>query len=355
MAVEKSKLHYISHWPSPKVFGEDVLLIYDRIFDRQPKVAAWVRQFPVRYAVKSGEDLKSLQHFPRHMTAILQKTRQLSARKMKIIVLGGGSTGDFGGFVASIYKRGVPLIHIPSTWLSAMDSAHGGKTALNARGAKNQLGTFYPAKEIYMIKPLLLAQPSARSFEALGELIKMALLSGGRLYRKLNQVRDFKVETLWKLLPLVVAEKYRIVNKDPEEKTGLRHLLNFGHSMGHVFESYYGLPHGVAVLAGLQFALEWSYQSGHMTQKDYLKLMQARFWQKAVQAKKHSEWKNLTMMGLLSEKAQRFLPYLEQDKKKTTSKKLRFIFLKTPGRPVISEISLSEMLLEVRRQQSFWG
>ena len=68
---------------------------------------------------------------------------------MSIAVLGGGSVGDFGGFVASIFKRGVRLVQIPSTWLAAIDSAHGGKTALNVEGVKNQIGTFYPAEKIY--------------------------------------------------------------------------------------------------------------------------------------------------------------------------------------------------------------
>ncbi|MBS1969473.1 MAG: hypothetical protein JSU04_04165 [Bdellovibrionales bacterium] len=355
MTQFQSQLHYVSQWPSPKKFGDEVLLIYDRIFDRHPKVAGWVKQFPVRYAVASGEELKSLRKFPQHMEAILEKTHSFSSRKLKIVVLGGGSVGDFGGFVASIYKRGVELVHIPSTWLSAMDSAHGGKTALNARGAKNQIGTFYPAKDIYLIKPLLLAQPEERGFEALGELIKMALLSGGSLFAKLNRVSSLNGATLWKLLPDVVREKYKIVAKDPEEKKGLRHLLNFGHTMGHVVEAHYGLPHGVAVLAGLQFALEWSYQKGFMSQSDYLKLMQAKFWKKAVQAKKKSIWKNLSMMALLSEKPRSFMHYLEQDKKKTSSKKLRFVFLKSPGKPVIAEIPLADFVPEIARQQSFWG
>jgi 3-dehydroquinate synthase len=350
-----SRLHFVSQWPSRDKFGEDVLLIYDRIFDRHPKVSSWIKKFPVRYAVKSGEELKSLQQFPKHMNLILQKTHDFSSRKMKIVVLGGGSVGDFGGFVASVYKRGVQHIHLPSTWHSAMDSAHGGKTALNARGAKNQVGTFYPATEIYLVKPLLLAQPAERGFEALGELIKMALLSGGPLFKRLNAASSLNAENLWKLLPLVIKEKYKIVAKDPHEKKGVRHLLNFGHTMGHVFEAHYGLPHGVAILAGLQFAMEWSYQQGYMNQTDYLKLMQAKFWQKAVSAKQKSSWKNLSMLGLLAEKPQSFVRYLEQDKKKTSSKKLRFVFLKNPGKPVIAEVLLQDFIPEISRQQSFWG
>lgn len=355
MASFSSQLHYVNQWPSPNKFGDEVLLIYDRIFDRHPKVVSWIRRFPVRYGVKSGEELKSLQHFPKHMNAILQRTHHFSSRRLKIVVLGGGSVGDFGGFIASVYKRGVDLIHIPSTWLSAMDSAHGGKTALNARGAKNQVGTFYPAKEVYLIKPLLLAQPSERGFEALGELIKMALLAGGGLYRKINTASSLKSETLWRLLPLVIREKYKIVQKDPEEKKGLRHLLNFGHTMGHVFEAHYALPHGVAVLAGLQFAMEWSYQRGFMTQKDYLKLMQAKFLEKAVLSKRQSSWGNLSMMALLSENPQNFIRYLQQDKKKTSANTLRFVFLKKPGKPAVAEVKVQELLFEIARQRSFWG
>lgn len=355
MSTFASRLHFVSQWPEPEKFGGDVLLIYDRIFDRHPKVASWIQGFTVRYPVKSGEDLKSLSSFPDHMNRILQKTRHLSSRHLKILVLGGGSVGDFGGFVASVYKRGVELIHIPSTWLAAMDSAHGGKTALNAVGAKNQVGTFFPAKDIYLIKPLLLAQPPDRAFEALGELIKMALLSGGPLYRQMNAASSLQAESLWKLLPLVIREKYKIVQKDPLEKSGLRHLLNFGHTLGHVFEAHYGLPHGVAVLAGLQFALEWSYQRGVLSQEDYLKLMRAPFWKKAVAAKLKSPWKKLNMLGLLSEKPQIFSRYLLQDKKKTGAQKLRFIFLQNPGVPVIQEVGLQEIAAEISRQQSFWG
>ena len=354
MAYSQSRLHYVNAWPSPKKFGDDVFLIYDKIFDRSSSVAPWVRQFEHRYAVQSGEDLKSLQNFARHMNEISKRTSKLSSRKMKILVLGGGSVGDFGGFVASVYKRGVELIHIPSTWLSAMDSAHGGKTALNVGGAKNQIGTFYPASQIYLIKPLLLAQPSERSFEALGELIKMALLSGGILFRRLEHMPNLDSRSLWKILPLVIREKYKIVQKDPQEKKGLRHLLNFGHTLGHVFEAHYGLPHGVAVLAGLQFALEWSYERGLMSESDYLKLMQARFWQKAVKAKLQSSWKNLSMLALLNERPAIFQNYLQQDKKKSNARKLRFIFLKKPGHPVIQEVGLHEFSPEIIRQRSFW-
>ena len=355
MSFQKSKLYYLNTWPSLNEFGDDVLLIYDQIFDRQPKVKRWIDKFSHRYGIKSGEGLKDLAQFPKHMKQISVRAQALSSRKMTMVVLGGGSVGDFGGFVASVYKRGVELVHIPSTWLAAMDSAHGGKTALNVAGVKNQIGTFYPASRVYMIKPLLLSQPSERSFEALGELIKMALLSGGRMYTQLNQASRLDGRALWKLLPGVVQEKCRIVNLDPFEKSGVRHLLNFGHTLGHVFESHYGLPHGVAVLAGLQFSLDWSYQRGVMNEKDYLQLMHAPFWRKAVTAKLQGPWKNLSMLALLGESSSKFLKYLEQDKKRSTSDRLRFIFLQKPGKPVIAEVAFGEFAPEILRQSHYWG
>ncbi|RYZ80147.1 MAG: hypothetical protein EOP06_25875, partial [Proteobacteria bacterium] len=352
MTSDKTRLRYVEAWPAPKSFGTDTLLIYDRFFDGVPSVRKWIAQFPVRYAVLAGENLKDVRRLPEHLEKITTLTQDLASRKMKVVVLGGGSVGDFGGFIASIFKRGVGLVHIPSTWLSAMDSAHGGKTALNVAGAKNQVGTFYPASDVYMIKPLLTKQPASRNFEALGELIKMALLTGGTLFSKMNASKNFDANSLWALLPLVVREKYRIVNEDPLEQSGHRHLLNLGHTIGHVFEAHYRLPHGVAVLAGTQFALEWSYHRGLMSEKDYLKLMRQPFWQKAVSAKLKSPWKDLNMLALLSESPSLFLKYLKQDKKKSAVDHVRFIFVRKPGQPEIQSVHLDEFKAEIARQRS---
>lgn len=355
MSRSPSKLYYRDHWPSAENLSADSLLIFDQIFAARPLVWSWIKQFPNRYPVKSGEKLKDVSVFAKHIEAIEKKTRNLSSRNLKIIVLGGGSVGDFGGFVASVFKRGVELIHIPSTWLAAMDSAHGGKTALNVGGIKNQIGTFYPATKVYLIRPLLLGQPTERNFEALGEVIKMALLSGGKLYRALNRVSNFDGPALWTLLPMVVSEKYRIVQRDPKESKGSRQLLNLGHTMGHVFEAHFELPHGVAVLIGTQFAIEWSYQRGHLSQQDYLKLVRAPFWRVAVKEKLRSRWRHLTMASLLEERPSVYRNYLRQDKKKISMEKVRFIFIKKPGRPVIDTVHLKDIVAEIARQGLIWG
>src|SRR5690606_32869940 len=117
------------------------LVIYDQILARvSPQFRTWVNQFPFRYAVKSGETLKDLEAFAQHARKLSKIAEPLAPRQMTVVAVGGGSVGDFAGFFASIYKRGVSLIHVPSTWLAAVDSSHGGKTALNSFGAKNQFG-----------------------------------------------------------------------------------------------------------------------------------------------------------------------------------------------------------------------
>src|SRR5438445_1275287 len=169
--MKSSSVLFSPHFPAPKKLGEELLLIYDDVLPKKSaEFKKWMKQIPLRYAVQAGEGLKSIDLFPEHISKITALCEKASVRKLTIVVVGGGSVGDFGGFVASILKRGVRLVHLPSTWLAAIDSAHGGKTALNVGGAKNQIGTFYPATEVVLVKSLLLSQPPARTFEGFAEL-----------------------------------------------------------------------------------------------------------------------------------------------------------------------------------------
>ncbi|MBI4212007.1 MAG: hypothetical protein HY540_05155, partial [Deltaproteobacteria bacterium] len=218
-----------------------------------------MKTFPQCYPVTSGETLKAVEHFPKHIRSILMFTSEISRRDLTIICVGGGSVTDFGGFVASVLKRGVNLVHIPSTWLAAIDAAHGGKTALNVAGIKNQIGTFYPASKIFLVKEVLMAQPEPRANEALPELVKIAMIDGGVWAQKLLEDEQTASSALiWKNLRHAIAAKQRIVAQDPYEKNGKREVLNLGHTVGHVYEAYYGMPHGEAIAHGLRFALKWS-------------------------------------------------------------------------------------------------
>ncbi|MNS95867.1 3-dehydroquinate synthase [compost metagenome] len=260
-------------------------------------------------------------------------------------MVGGGSVGDFGGFVASIFKRGVRLVHIPSTWLAAIDSAHGGKTGLNVGGMKNQIGTFYPAAETWIVKSLLITQPEARAFEAYSELLKIALIGGGSFWNKLSREKHVDGELIWAFLPQAIAGKLAIVKKDPEEKSGLRHVLNLGHTVGHILESQFELPHGVAINYGLSFALQWSEARGLMNGKTSQTLWAKPIMGFAMSAARDGLFKNNASL------MNQYKKFLLGDKKKTTGSKMRFVFLRQPGKFVIQEVSADEILKEISRQQ----
>lgn len=275
------------------------------------------------------------------MKKILKHAEGISTRDLTVVVLGGGSVGDFGGFVASILKRGVRLVQIPSTWLAAIDSSHGGKTALNVSKIKNQVGTFYPADEIHLVHEVLSGQPQERVFEALGEVIKISLIEGKRLWRDLRDVSQIDSELYWKNLPAMIQAKYNVVNRDPKEENGTRHLLNLGHTVGHVWESQLKIPHGIAVLYGLAFAIEWSLHRKHMSSKDYYQLRLSDF---GAFLPDRLELENIIAKTRDPKKL------LLQDKKMSQNKKVRFIFLKAPGKTLIESVTVAEMVAELKRQ-----
>lgn len=341
----RPQLVYQNQLPSADQLGENCVLVYDRSLEKiSPEFKRWVHHFPVTYAVKAGESLKSLEKFPQHVRAFSQKTKEMSARQMTLVSIGGGSVGDFAGFLASVYKRGVRLVHIPTTWLAAIDSSHGGKTALNVDGMKNQIGTFYSAERIYLVRDILLAQPSVRAQEAYSEIYKAALLAGGSFWSGFSRLGSPDSQSLWKFLKSAIDTKYKIVAKDPFEKSGYRHLLNLGHSLGHVLESLYALPHGIAVNYGIDFALEWSRHRGEINAAAYKKMSSALASQSLLSIRREDviQKRHLAKIEQL----------LKGDKKRSSASKLRFIFIRGPGRCFVREVSFGEMINEIRRQSS---
>jgi len=315
-------------------------LIFDRRLLRSvPGFRRWVGEFSASDGVTAGEPLKDLRAFPRHCERILRRTAGLSARRLTVVAVGGGSVGDFGGFVASVLKRGVRLVHVPTTWLAAIDSAHGGKTALNVSGGKNQIGTFYPADEIYIVSRVLEAQPAAREAEACGELAKIALLDGGTWVRRLEKERPARdrAHLLLKYLPDAIGAKRAVVRRDPLEKTGARQILNLGHTLGHVLEAALGLSHGEAVAQGTFFALAWSRELGFLSARDEERaqhlLRDVLGLRPLVETGRYR--------GPGSSRARRLLSL---DKKKETAGQVTFIFLEAFGRARRRPVTADELL-----------
>lgn len=316
------------------------LVIYDqRLRQVSREFQSWLERFPFQYAVRSGESLKDLDAFAGHAKKISKIASSLPSRRMSVIAAGGGSVGDFAGFFASVYKRGVPLLHMPSTWLAAVDSSHGGKTALNVNGVKNQFGTFYPAERVLLVRSLLETQPVERAQEALAELAKIALIDGGDWTRELERARLKNERLIWKFLPFAIESKLKIVRRDPREVNGIRQVLNLGHTVGHVLESVHGWAHGRAVGQGLFFALEFSLNR---------KMLAVREAQRALTLLEGPCGLRRETPKPISERTFRSL--LTQDKKREARDQVTFIFLKRIGKVERVPVPVDEIVHEARRQ-----
>lgn len=322
--------------------AQSFVLLYDRRAAKSlARFSRWRDRFEVSYALSAGEKLKDVHSFAHHIARLVPMTRDLPRDRTRIVALGGGSVGDFAGFTASVLKRGVRLVHYPSTWLAAIDSAHGGKTALNVGGLKNPIGTFHPASEVVLVRELLQSQPRSRARDAYGELAKIALIDGGAWVKRLSASTATEGDLLWEFLRPAIASKLRIVARDPQETSGARAVLNFGHTLGHALEAHHGLNHGEAVAQGLIFAIEWSAGRGVMDRglaDEALQWLASRF-------------------GIVSRVFElkpvprgEFLRILSQDKKRDSDRSVRFIFLEEPGVPRAMSVSLAELAREAARQ-----
>jgi len=204
--------------------------------------------------VPDGEKYKSLSTAKYLYDELLKRKAD---RTTALIALGGGVIGDLTGFVAATYMRGLPLVHIPTTLLAQVDSSIGGKVAVDHPLAKNIIGSFYQPKAVY-IDPEVLQTLSDKDIKnGIVEAIKIAVIKSPVFFKWLEKNIDQLLKKHKDLLCEVVKEavflKVDIVLKDPWE-SGLRKVLNFGHSIGHALEAgagYQDLSHGEAVALGM--------------------------------------------------------------------------------------------------------
>ncbi len=197
--------------------------------------------------VEAGEDSKSLNGFSRLLEAML--THNFSRRDC-VVAVGGGVVGDLSGFAAASYMRGIDFYNIPTTLLSQVDSSIGGKTAINFGGVKNNVGAFYQPKKVLIDSDLLGTLPERQFSNGLAEAIKMALTSDCELFEILEN-KDIS-ENLDEIIIRSLNIKKNVVEQD-EKESGLRKILNFGHTVGHGIESanFQTLYHGECVALGL--------------------------------------------------------------------------------------------------------
>lgn len=192
---------------------------------------------------------------------------QKGGRETCCIALGGGVTTDLIGFLASTFCRGTPLVFAPTTFLGMVDAAIGGKTGINNRFGKNLIGTFYPADTILIDPSILSSLPPSEWTSGFAEVIKYSLIRSPTLFQTLKKIKKYPPADLLTILTESIEIKTGIIAADFEEKTGMRRILNFGHTIAHAIERIenYEISHGEAVAIGMLVESYISWKMGYLS------------------------------------------------------------------------------------------
>lgn len=238
-----------------KIFGK----VFTRIFPKNKSITFKTISLPDTEKIKSFTFLLK----------IINEIGTLDFKKQPFIICwGGGVIGDLGGFTASIYKRGIPYIQMPTTLLAQIDSSIGGKTALDLKTAKNLIGSFFQPKAVISDINFIKTLPLSQMREGLAEAVKYGLLDSHGLLNFIeentSEILNKKEKPLTELILSCAKIKAKIVSEDEHEIKGIRTILNLGHTVGHGIEasSNYRISHGKAVGLGLIAALKISHQTG---------------------------------------------------------------------------------------------
>ena len=251
-----------------------------------------------------------------------------------LISIGGGITGDISGFAASQFKRGLKFINIPTTLLAQVDSAIGGKTGVNTKYGKNLIGSFYQPNLVISDTEFLKTLPKREIVCGYGEILKHSLIANRKFYIFLKK----NYEKIFNLSPQFINKsiyesckiKKKIVEKD-EKESGLRKILNFGHTFAHAYESSLNfskkLNHGEAVILGIHTALNFCFQNRLIKTKDYNSI---------IRHIKNSKLPSSLNKFFKKKDAHKIVSFMLSDKK-NKSDKINLIVLKRIGLPVINK------------------
>ncbi len=211
--------------------------------------------------IPDGEEYKTLETVENILNQLFE--HQLD-RKSLLIAFGGGVIGDMTGFTASLYQRGIDFIQVPTTLLSQVDASVGGKTGVNNKYGKNLIGAFYQPKAVYIDPEFLKTLPPREFAAGVAEIVKMAVMFDAEFFNFLGNA-DFHDEAVLKeMIRRSVELKAWVVNQD-EKEAGIRAVLNYGHTFGHVIENETGYStylHGEAVAIGMVMANELAVELG---------------------------------------------------------------------------------------------
>lgn len=281
--------------------------------------------------VESGEDSKSFEI----LSGLIEALADLNVdRKALLINLGGGVISDLGGLLASLYKRGINYINVPTSLLAMADASVGGKVAVNVSNIKNIAGVFNPPQFVF-INPVFLQTLDEREWlSGYAEIIKHALIDSKEHWNLLKENNLFLMDDWTELLHKSVSIKNDIVLKDPFENNE-RKLLNLGHTIGHGIESLMmdkGIPltHGEAVAAGILIESRISLEQGLLNSDDFNSLQE-------IISKYYSK------VAILNDDIEKLISYLYNDKKNQKDA-ISFVLLSEIGKAHINKTASIEQI-----------
>ena len=288
---------------------------------------------------KASEKNKNL----KNINIILDKLFKYNFNRNDCIIsLGGGITGDVSGFAASIFKRGLKFINIPTTLLSQVDSSIGGKTGVNNKYGKNLIGSFMQPDLVISDISILNSLPKREIICGYGEILKHSLINNGSTFNYLNK-NYFKIISLKSpFIEKAIADsckiKRNIVELDEKEKS-LRKILNLGHTFAHAYEaalSYTNkLNHGEAVILGIISSAKFSFKNNILNKKDYNKIINHINCLKfPSDLKYYFKKKHIN----------KIIKYMKSDKKNNSSK-INLILIKKIGK-VILGLTFNELIIK---------
>lgn len=265
------------------------------------------------------------------------------SRKDSIIALGGGIVGDVAGFVAATYMRGIPFYQVPTTLLSVVDSSVGGKTGVNFLEVKNLIGAFYQPEKVYADLNFLETLPLKEIISGAGEIFKYAFLADEENYLLIrNRLAKLLSEKKFdeNLFARCIKLKSSVVENDEKEISGLRKVLNLGHTFAHAFESTmkFQIKHGEAVIAGIFASLIVSKKLGLVSESELKKYL--------------SDFQFLPInKKLFSIDLNTVIKFMKSDKK-TSEGKIKLVLISKPGN-VLIDVSVKEQLVKKSLEELF--
>jgi len=285
--------------------------------------------------IEQGEENKTVET----CTAVWESLVELNIdRKALLINVGGGMVCDLGGFVAATYKRGIDFVNIPTSLLAMVDASVGTKTGVNLGGLKNMVGSFSQPKMVLIDTAFLETLPGNQMRSGLAEMFKHGLIADASYWNQLKNLGELTTEDLLLLIYHSVSIKNEIVLQDPFEEN-VRKLLNFGHTLGHVIETYshsgkgiQPLLHGEAIAIGMILEAFISYKKDLLTKNSYLEI---------------KETLNLMFENIVfTENDIEICTHLLIHDKKNVNGIVQFTLLNGIGKGVFNEVVESELITE---------